>query len=238
MTLPILETASFDLTLPSTDMKINFRPFIVKEEKILLQALESGESSQIIRALKDIVRACTFDQLDVDKLPTFDLEYIFLKIRSKSVGETAKIKVRCPDDNETFADAEVDLSKVEVHVDDDHNNRIVIDEKKNIGVVMKYPTIDTIDPKMDPNTLKTEQLFDVITNSLHQIFEGEKSMAASDYSKEELNKFLEQLDTNAFNKVQKFFASMPRLKHDVKVTNPKTKVESTVTLTGLNDFFG
>tara|TARA_B100000902_G_C27211413_1_gene864567 strand:- start:458 stop:1174 length:717 start_codon:yes stop_codon:yes gene_type:complete len=238
MTLPILETASFDLTLPSTDMKINFRPFIVKEEKILLQALESGESSQIIRALKDIVSACTFNQLDVDKLPTFDLEYIFLKIRSKSVGETAKIKVRCPDDNETFATADVDLSKVEVHVDDEHNNRIVIDEKKNIGVVMKYPTIDTIDPKMDPNTLKTEQLFNVITNSLHQIFEGEKSMAASDYSKEELNKFLEQLDTNAFNRIQQFFSSMPRLKHDVKVTNPKTKVESTVTLTGLNDFFG
>ena len=237
MTLPILETASYELTLPSTDTKITFRPFIVREEKILLQALESGESKQIVKAIKDIVYVCTFKAVNVENLPTFDLEYIFLQIRAKSVGEVAKLKVKCPDDNETFATVEVDLSKVEVHVDDDHTNKVVIDEAKNIGLVMKYPTIDSIDPAMTASAQQTTKLFDIIINSIDTIFEGDKVMAATDYSKEELNKFVEQLDSTAFGKMQKFFASMPRLKHDVEVTNPKTQVKSTVTLQGLVDFF-
>ena len=237
MTLPILETASYELTLPSTDTKITFRPFIVREEKILLQALESGESNQIVKAIKDIVHVCTFKAVNVENLPTFDLEYIFLQIRAKSVGEVAKLKVKCPDDNETFATVEVDLSKVEVHVDDDHTNKVVIDEAKNIGLVMKYPTIDSIDPAMTASAQQTTKLFDIIINSIDTIFEGDKVMAATDYSKEELNKFVEQLDSTAFGKMQKFFASMPRLKHDVEVTNPKTQVKSKVTLQGLVDFF-
>ena len=237
MTLPILETASYELTLPSTDTKITFRPFIVREEKILLQALESGESAQIVKAIKEIVHVCTFKAVNVENLPTFDLEYIFLQIRAKSVGEVAKIKVKCPDDNETFATVEVDLSKVEVHVDDDHTNKVVIDEAKNIGLVMKYPTIDSVDPAVSAKTQQTDKLFEIIINSIDTIFEGDKVMAAADYSKEELNKFVEQLDSTAFGKMQKFFASMPRLKHDVEVTNPKTQVKSTVTLQGLVDFF-
>ncbi len=237
MTLPILETASYELTLPSTDTKITFRPFIVREEKILLQALESGESAQIVKAIKEIVHVCTFKAVNVENLPTFDLEYIFLQIRAKSVGEVAKLKVKCPDDNETFATVEVDLSKVEVHVDDDHTNKVVIDEAKNIGLVMKYPTIDSVDPAVSAKTQQTDKLFEIIINSIDTIFEGDKVMAAADYSKEELNKFVEQLDSTAFGKMQKFFASMPRLKHDVEVTNPKTQVKSTVTLQGLVDFF-
>lgn len=237
MTLPILETASYELTLPSTDTKITYRPFIVREEKILLQALESGESTQIVKAIKEIVHVCTFKAVNVENLPTFDLEYIFLQIRAKSVGEVAKLKVKCPDDNETFATVEVDLSKVEVHVDDDHTNKVVIDEAKNIGLVMKYPTIDSVDPAVSAKTQQTEKLFDIIINSIDTIFEGDKVMAATDYTKEELNKFVEQLDSTAFGKMQKFFASMPRLKHDVEVTNPKTQVKSTVTLQGLVDFF-
>ena len=237
MTLPILETASYELTLPSTDTKITFRPFIVREEKILLQALESGESAQIVKAIKEIVHVCTFKAVNVENLPTFDLEYIFLQIRAKSVGEVAKLKVKCPDDNETFATVEVDLSKVEVHVDDDHTNKVVIDEAKNIGLVMKYPTIDSVDPAVSAKTQQTAKLFEIIINSIDTIFEGDKVMPAADYSKEELNKFVEQLDSNAFGKMQKFFASMPRLKHDVEVTNPKTQVKSTVTLQGLVDFF-
>ena len=237
MTLPILETASYELTLPSTDTKITFRPFIVREEKILLQALESGESKQIVKAIKDIVHVCTFKAVNVENLPTFDLEYIFLQIRAKSVGEVAKLKVKCPDDNETFATVEVDLSKVEVHVDDDHTNKVVIDEAKNIGLVMKYPTIDSVDPAVSAKTQQTAKLFEIIINSIDTIFEGDKVMPAADYSKEELNKFVEQLDSNAFGKMQKFFASMPRLKHDVEVTNPKTQVKSKVTLQGLVDFF-
>ena len=237
MTLPILETASYELTLPSTDTKITFRPFIVREEKILLQALESGESAQIVKAIKEIVHVCTFKAVNVENLPTFDLEYIFLQIRAKSVGEVAKLKVKCPDDNETFATVEVDLSKVEVHVDDDHTNKVVIDEAKNIGLVMKYPTIDSVDPAVSAKTQQTDKLFDIIINSIDTIFEGDKVMAATDYTKEELNKFVEQLDSTAFGKMQKFFASMPRLKHDVEVTNPKTQVKSMVTLQGLVDFF-
>ena len=136
-----------------------------------------------------------------------------------------------------MATVEVDLSKVEVHVDDDHTNKVVIDEAKNIGLVMKYPTIDSIDPAMTASAQQTTKLFDIIINSIDTIFEGDKVMAATDYSKEELNKFVEQLDSTAFGKMQKFFASMPRLKHDVEVTNPKTQVKSKVTLQGLVDFF-
>ena len=136
MALPILETASYELTLPSTDVVVKYRPFIVKEEKILLQALESQNQKQIVQALKDIVSTCTFGQLNVDELPTFDLEYVFLQIRSKSVGEIAKLKVLCPDDKETYAEAEVDLTKVDVQVDDSHTNKVLIDEDKKIGVLM------------------------------------------------------------------------------------------------------
>ena len=237
MTLPILETASYELTLPSTDTKITFRPFIVREEKILLQALESGESKQIVKAIKDIVHVCTFKAVNVENLPTFDLEYIFLQIRAKSVGEVAKLKVKCPDDNETFATVEVDLSKVEVHVDDDHTNKVVIDEAKNIGLVMKYPTIDSVDPAVSAKTQQTAKLFEIIINSIDTIFEGEKVMPAADYSKEELNKFVEQLDSTAFGKMQKFFASMPKLSHDVILKHPKTKKKGTVKLQGLRSFF-
>ena len=237
MALPKIDTPTYELTLPSQDVKVKFRPFLVKEEKILLMALESQNNDEIYQATKQIVETCTFNTIKVDELPTFDLEYIFLQIRAKSVGEVAKLKVKCPDDNETFATVEVDLSKVEVHVDDDHTNKVVIDEAKNIGLVMKYPTIDSVDPAVSAKTQQTDKLFEIIINSIDTIFEGDKVMAAADYSKEELNKFVEQLDSTAFGKMQKFFASMPRLKHDVEVTNPKTQVKSTVTLQGLVDFF-
>ena len=146
MTLPILETPSYEMTLPSADVKVKFRPFLVKEEKILLQALESEDQKQIINALKEIVSACTFGVLNVNELPTFDLEYIFLQIRAKSVGEIAKLKVLCPDDKTTYADVSVDLSKIEVQVDDKHTNKIIIDENKKIGMIMKYPTLGSVDP--------------------------------------------------------------------------------------------
>ena len=237
MALPKIETPTYELTLPSQDTKIKYRPFLVKEEKVLLMASETGQQKEMIQAVKDIVSTCTFNKLNASSLPIFDLEYVFLQIRAKSVGEVAKLKVKCPDDNETFATVEVDLSKVEVHVDDDHTNKVVIDEAKNIGLVMKYPTIDSIDPAMTASAQQTTKLFDIIINSIDTIFEGDKVMAATDYSKEELNKFVEQLDSTAFGKMQKFFASMPRLKHDVEVTNPKTQVKSKVTLQGLVDFF-
>ena len=239
MALPVIETQSYELTLPSADVTVKFRPFLVKEEKVLLQALESQEQKQIVNALKDIVSACTFGKLSVDDLPTFDLEYVFLQIRAKSVGEIAKLKVLCPDDKKTYVDIELDLSKIEVQVDDKHTNNIIIDEDKKIGMILKYPTLNSVDPNTDfSKGVKTDVLFDIIGNSVFQIYEGEKVYNASDYKKDELDKFIESLDSKTFVKVQDFYNTMPKLIHEVEVENPKTKVKSNVTLQGLTDFFG
>ena len=238
MTLPILETASYELTLPSTDTKITFRPFIVREEKILLQALESGDSKQIVKAIKDIVHVCTFKSVNVENLPTFDLEYVFLQIRSKSVGEIAKLKVLCPDTKKDYAEVEVDLSTVDVQVDDEHNNKIMVDEGKQIGVLMKYPTLASVDPTKDYSKQNTKALFNVIGEGIYQIFEGDKVHMAKDYTKEELDQFVESLDSKSFKKIQRFYETMPKLMHEIEVENPKTKVKSKITLSGLSDFFG
>lgn len=239
MALPILETATFELTLPSSDVQVKFRPFQVKEEKVLLQALESQNQKQTIQALKDIIKVCTFGQLNVDELPTFDLEYVFLQIRSKSVGEVAKLKVLCPDDKKTYADVDVDISKIDVHVDDQHTNKIMVDESRNIGVVMKYPTINSIDPTKDYSKgADSKVLFDMISKGIYQVFEGEKTHLAEDYSKEELDKFVESMPSVAFKEMQKFYETMPKLRHEIEVENPKTKVKSKITLQGLTDFFG
>ena len=186
MALPILETATYELTLPSSDVQIKYRPFLVKEEKILLIAMESEDGVQITRALKEIVRTCTFNSINVDLLPTFDLEYIFLNVRAKSVGEVTKLKLLCPDDKETYANVELDLSKVEVQVDDKHSNEISISDK--IKMIMKYPTIDTFDPSIDASKLKTNQLFDIIANTVYEIYDGETVHKASDYSKKDMKR--------------------------------------------------
>ena len=235
MALPILETATYELTLPSSDVQVKYRPFLVKEEKILLLAMESANAGEMTKALKEIVHACTFGGINVDMLPTFDLEYIFLNIRAKSVGEIAKLKLLCPDDKETYASVELDLSKVEVQVDEDHTNEIQINDK--IKMLMKYPTIGSFDARIDSTNLKTSELFDVIAGSVYEIYDGETVHKASDYTKKEMNAFLESLTSEHFQKVQKFFSSMPRLEHEVEVTNPKTKVTSKVVLKGLQSFF-
>src|SRR6056300_1229846 len=232
MALPVIETQSYELTLPSADVAVKFRPFLVKEEKVLLQALESQEQKQI-------VNACTFGTLNVDDLPTFDLEYVFLQIRAKSVGEIAKLKVLCPDDKKTYADIEIDLSKVEVQVDDKHNNNIVIDENKKIGMIMKYPTLGSIDTEMKiDQKVSAKVLFDIIAKSIYQVYEGDKVFNATDYTKDEMTNFIESLDSKTFLKVQEFYDTMPKLMHEIEVENPKTKVKSKVVLQGLTDFFG
>ena len=235
MALPILETASYELTLPSIDQKIKYRPFLVKEEKVLLMAMESGDNKQITEALKQIVRACTFESFNVEALPTFDLEYIFLNIRAKSVGEVAKINILCPDDKKTYAKVEVDLTKVDVQVDDEHTNEISIND--NVKLIMKYPTIGTVDPTEDAEGMKTKQLFDVIANSIHEVWDGETVHKASDYKREELMAFIESMSTKNFEDLQKFFTTMPKLQHECEVENPKTGVKSKVKLQGLTDFF-
>jgi hypothetical protein len=236
MALPKIETPTYELTLPSQDIKVKYRPFLVKEEKILLMALESQKSDEIFQATKQIVSSCTFDALKVEELPTFDLEYIFLQIRAKSVGETTKFKVLCPDDKKTYADVEVDLTKVNVEVDDNHTNKLVVDEKRNLGVVLKYPTMNVLKSGTMENPT-TEQIFDVLTECVDHIYEGDKIYPAKDSTPQEIKEFFEGLSQDSFVKIKSFFDTMPRLRHEVEVTNPVTKVKSKVVLSGLNDFF-
>ena len=236
MALPKIDTPTYELTLPSQDVKVKFRPFLVKEEKILLMALESQKSDEIFQATKQIVSSCTFDALKVEELPTFDLEYIFLQIRAKSVGETTKFKVLCPDDKKTYADVEVDLTKVNVEVDDKHTNKLVVDEKRNLGVVLKYPTMNVLKSGTMENPT-TEQIFDVLTECVDHIYEGDKIYPAKDSTPQEIKEFFEDLSQDSFVKIKNFFDTMPRLRHEVEVTNPVTNVKSKVVLSGLNDFF-
>ena len=239
MTLPIIETQTYELTLPSADVKVKYRPFLVKEEKILLQAMESEKQEEIVQALKDIVSACTYGKINADELPTFDLEYIFLQIRSKSVGEVAKLRVLCPDDKKTYADVDVDLSKIEVQVDDSHTNNIVIDDEKKIGMIMKYPTLSSVTSNTDLSKgLTSKTIFNMLRKSIYEVYQGEQTFKASDYSEDELQKFIESLDSKTFKKVQSFYETMPKLMHEMEITNPSTNVKSKVTLQGLSDFFG
>ena len=237
MALPLANVAKYELTLPSQQKTINFRPFLVKEEKILLMAMESGESKEMMSAIKEIVKSCTFGEMLAENYPMFDIEYVFLQIRAKSVGEVAKIKVLCPDDGKTYADIDVDLSKIEVFVDDDHTPNIVIDEERKLGVTMKYPTLKDIDGETLTGDINIEKTYKMIENSIESIYEGETVHLAKDIEKKELTEFLENLTAGQMKKLTTFYNSMPRLEHKVMVTNPKTKVESEVTIKGLASFF-
>ena len=237
MALPKLNTPTYELEVPSTDEKIKYRPFLVKEEKILLMAMESKDNAQIINAVKDIVSSCTFEKLNVATMPMFDMEYIFLNIRAKSVGEISKLKILCPDDKKTYASVELDLTKVEVQVGDDHTNKIELTD--DMGMIMTYPTIDSfLESGID--TINANNMLDVIGSCVLQIYEqkGEKVYQAKDQTKKELTEFIESMNSGQFRKLQSFFDTMPKLKHTIKVKNPKTKKSNDVTLTGLNDFFG
>ena len=236
MALPKLNTPTYELEMPSTDEKIQFRPFLVKEEKILMIAMESGKNADIVNAVKEIVSACTFDKIDISNIPMFDVEYIFLNIRSKSVGEISKLKILCPDDKKTYANVEVNLDEVRVQVGDDHTNKIELGDGK--GIVMTYPSVDSFLDTGITN-ITASNMLDMIGTCILQIFEdkGEKVYEAKDQTKKELSDFIEQLNTKQFQDIQKFFDTMPRLKHTIKVKNPKTKKESEITLQGLNDFF-
>ena len=236
MALPKLNTPTYELEVPSTDEKIKYRPFLVKEEKILMIAMESKDNGQIVNAVKDIVSACTFNKLDIASIPMFDVEYIFLNIRAKSVGEVSKLKLLCPDDKKTYADVEVDLSKVEVQVDGEHTNKIELTD--SMGMIMTYPTIDSFQ-EGGIQTISASNMLEVVGSCILQIYEdnGEKVFQAKDQTKKELTEFIESMNTSQFKQVQKFFDTMPKLKHTIKVKNPNTKKSSEITLTGLNDFF-
>ena len=237
MALPKLDVPIYEMTVPSTDEKIKYRPFLIKEEKILLIAMESGESEHIIQAVKQIVAECTFNKIKLGDAPMFDVEYMFLNIRAKSVGEVSKLRVLCQDDGKTYANVEVDLNKIQVQVNDDHTNKIELTDE--MGVVMKYPTIDSFSTAGISN-ITADNMLDVIVTCIDHIYDkkGEEVFDAKDSTKKELMDFVEQMNTKQFQDVQAFFDSMPKLRHEITVVNPKTKVENIVALSGLNDFFG
>ena len=236
MALPKLTTPTYELEIPSTDEKISYRPFLVKEEKILLMAMESGKNEDIVNAVKQIVSECTFNKLKLGTMPMFDVEYIFLNIRAKSIGEISKLKLLCPDDNKTYVNVEVNLEDVQVQVSDDHTNKIELTD--NMGMIMTYPTIDSF-AESGIQQINANNMIDIIGSCVLQIYEdnGEKVYEAKDQTKKEWSEFIEQMNTSQFKQVQKFFDNMPRLKHEIKVKNPKTKKMNDITLAGLNDFF-
>ena len=236
MALPKLTTPTYELEIPSTDEKIKYRPFLVREEKILLIALESGESKDIITAIKDIVTECTYGKIDLGKMPMFDVEYIFLNIRAKSVGEVSTLKLLCPDDKETYVNVDIDLSEIMVQVNEGHNPKIELTDE--MGMIMTYPTIDSLNAT-GVTDITADNMLDVISVCILQIYDkkGEEVFETKDQTKKEVSEFVESLNTKQFADVQKFFDTMPKLKHTVELENPKTGVKGEIVLQGLNDFF-
>ena len=238
MALPKIETPTYELTLPSQDIKVKFRPFSVREEKVLMMAQETNKKQDITNTVVDVLNACTFNAINLKELPLFDIEYLFLNVRAKSVSEIAKFKVICPDDLKTRVDVEFDLTEVEVQVEDNHTNEILLDESRKLGVIFKYPSLSMLDVSLiDSENIKTKDLFKLIIDCIDHIYEGEKIYPAKDTTKQELQEFIESLQSNQFEKMQNFFKSMPVLKHEVEVENPNTKKKSTVTFQGISDFF-
>ena len=239
MPLPKINTPTFELVLPSTAKKIKYRPFLVKEEKVLVLALESEDVKQITNAIKAILKDCISTRIKIDGLPTFDIEYLFLNIRAKSVGEALDLVVTCPDDGETTVPVKVFIDEIEVLQDEDHTTDISLDG--NLTLRMKYPSLEQfIENNFEYGATEVSQLeqsFDVIASCIDMVFDKEDSWAASDCTKKELLEWLESLNSSQFKEVEKFFETMPKLSHTFKVTNPNTKVESEVTLEGLSSFF-
>ena len=232
MALPKLETKTYTLTLPSTGEDIKYRPFLVKEQKTLLMAQESNDDKEMIDAMSQLINDCTFGKVDPKRCPMFDAEYIFLQLRAKSVGEKADIQITCPDDNETKVNVLVDISDVECNMIEDHTN--VVDITDTVKVVFSYPLLSSFANIKEDN--KAQSMFDMIRESIHEIHFDDKIYNKIDTSKKELTEFIDSLNTQQFESISKFFESMPKLRHAVEVTNPKTKVKSEVVIEGLQSF--
>lgn len=238
MPLPKIATPTYELELPSTKQKIKFRPFLVKEEKLLVLALETEDSTQITTAITQVIKGCILTKnLKVENLPTFDIEFLFLNIRGKSVGEEVEVNIICPDDGETEVPVKIALDEIEVKFDEEHSTKIKIDD--NLSMEMKYPSLDQfIKNNFDFNNESTmDQSFEIIGSCIDKIFSEEEVWAAEDFSKQEVEEFLEQMNSSQFKEIEKFFNTMPKLSHQIKVKNPKTKKSSTVVLEGLSSFF-
>ena len=238
MPLPKIATPTYELELPSTGKTVQYRPFLVKEEKLLVIALESEDTKQITTAIKAVIKACIKTRgVKVEALPTFDIEYLFLNIRGKSVGENLDVNIICPDDKETEVKVNINLDDIKCHKNEGHTNKIKLDD--SLMMEMKYPSLDEfIKSNFDLDEKnQMDQSFDLIAQCIDKIYSEEEVWTAEDCTKKEMSEFLESMNSSQFKEIETFFETMPKLSHTLKVTNPKTKVESEVVLEGLASFF-
>ena len=236
MPLPKINAPEYTLEIPSSGKKIRYRPFLVKEEKLLLIAQETGGQSEMFNSIKQICKQCTFEELDLNDIPMFDLEYLFLNIRAKSVGETLDLKVPWPDDEKVECDVHIDLTKVQVQGTEGHTNIVQLTDE--IKVTLFYPQFELMSLMMgNEDATGIENAFKLIASCMGQIYYGDDMYECQDQTIEELEEFLESLTQQQFMKLQEFFDTMPKLKHDIVLIHPKTKKKKTITLEGLNSFF-
>ena len=238
MPLPKIATPTYELELPSTGKTIKFRPFLVKEEKLLVLALESNDTKEITNAIKAVLKDCIQTRgVKVETLPTFDIEYLFLNIRGKSVGEDIEVSVLCPDDGETYAEVQISIDEIEVVKDKEHNKQIKIDDK--LMMEMRYPSLDQfVKSNFSFNgDNQVDQSFDLIASCIDKVYSEEEAWTSDDFTKKEVTEFLEQMNSSQFKDIESFFTTMPKLRHEVEVLNPKTNKSSKVVLEGLASFF-
>jgi len=239
MPLPKINTPTYELELPSNGKKIKYRPFLVREEKILIMALESEDMKQISNAIKTVISDCILTRgIKINDLSTFDIEYIFLNVRAKSVGESVEVNVTCPDDGETQVQVEIDIDSIKVQKNPKHTNIIKLDD--DLSLKMKYPSLNQFvesNFETSNNDSDVDKSLDVIVSCIDMIYNEEESWSASDSTKKELQEFVDQMNTKQFKEIEKFFETMPKLSHIIEVTNPNTKVKSEVVLEGLASFF-
>ena len=238
MPLPTISTPTYELTLPSSNKKIKYRPFLVKEEKILIIAMESQDTKQIARAVKDVISKCILSKgIKVEKLSTFDIEYLFLNIRGKSVGEQIEVMVTCPDDNKTQVPMSINVDSIKVQKDENHSTDIVLDDTFTLR--MKYPSLNEFIKNNfgELEKMNVDDTFDLIASCIDQVYSEDETWASEECTKKELTNFVDSLNSSQFKEVEKFFETMPKLSHTVKVTNPNTSVESEIVIEGLQNFF-
>jgi hypothetical protein len=243
MPLPKIVTPTYELTLPSNKKQVKYRPFLVKEEKVLILAMESDDSKEITNAVKTVLKDCILTRtIKIDSLPSFDIEYLFLNIRAKSVGESVELVVTCPDDNETQVDVVINIDEIQVVIPENHESEIKVDD--DIKVKMKYPSLqefidnnfDFSKPKNSEDTINKS--FEIVASCIDMVYTKEESWSSSDVTKKEIVEWLQTMDSNQFQGIENFFDTMPKLSHTLNVKNPKTEVESEVVLEGLSSFFG
>ena len=238
MPLPKISTPTYELVLPSSNKKIKYRPFLVKEEKILILAMESQDASTVAQAVKDVLSTCILSRgIKVDKLSTFDIEYLFLNIRGKSVGEAIEVMVTCPDDGKTQVPTSINIDEIKVNIDKEHSKDIKLDDQYSLR--MRYPSMSEFIKNnfSTPSDVTVDDTFDLIASCVDQVYSEDESWAAADCTQKELSQFVESLNSNQFKMIEKFFETMPKLSHTVKVTNPNTKKDCEVVLEGLQNFF-